>query len=173
MENWLSMKRNGGTGTAPSSSTATAVVPDLNIEVKIVSWLWYVRPRCAGLNCDVPGVGRLHGVDKSHERVELVVRDLVGNSRLSRRGGAPGLQVSGLLDLQCGHSVVGGQLGGDWSQGSQTHSGNRGRRSEGRQGGYCCRRGKLKSFILWSYKRTIGLWQRCRCRGGFNRRSDG
>ena len=170
MENWLSMKRNGGTGTAPSSSTATAVVPDLNIELKILRWLWDSVSR----GCGVLGLrSGLHGVDKGHERVELMVRDLVGNSRLSRRGGAPGLQVSGLLDLQCGHSVVGGQLGGDWSQGSQTHSGNRGRRSEGRQGGYCCRRGKLKSFILRSHKRTIGLWQRCRCRGGFNRRSDG
>ena len=85
MENWLGMKRNGRTDTAPSSSTATAVVPDLNIEVKIVSWLWYVRPRCAGLNWDVPGVGRLHGVDKSHERVELMVRYLVGSSWLCGR----------------------------------------------------------------------------------------
>ena len=85
VENWLSRKRKVGSGSASTSTTSTAVVPDLNIEVKIVSWLWYVRPRCAGLNWDVPGVGRLHGVDKSHERVELMVRYLVGSSWLCGR----------------------------------------------------------------------------------------
>ena len=76
MKNWLSMKRDGG--TPGTSSTSTAVVSDLNIEVKIVSWLRYVRP-----SCGVPGLGSgLHGLDKSHERVQLMVRYLLGNSWL-------------------------------------------------------------------------------------------
>ena len=87
MKNWLSMKRDGG--TPGTSSTSTAVVSDLNIEVKIVSRLWYT----ATVVCGVPGLGGgLTSVDKSHERVELMVGYLVGNSGLcGRREGTQGL----------------------------------------------------------------------------------
>ena len=91
MKNWLSMKRNGGTGTTTTSTTSTsstAVVSDLNIEVKIVSWLWYSVSR----GCGVPGLGRgLTGLDKSHERVQLMVRYLLGNSWMCGRRGNDGL----------------------------------------------------------------------------------
>ena len=86
MKNWLSMN----SWTPSSSSTSTAVVSDLNIEVKIVSRLWYT----ATVVCGVPGLGAgLTCVDKSHERVELMVRYLVGNSGLCgrRREGTEGL----------------------------------------------------------------------------------
>ena len=85
MENWLSLKKRRscrtGSRCCPSS---TAVVPDLNIEVKIVSRLWNVRPSSAGRSSSVSRLGGgLAGVNKSHERVELVVRYPVRNSGLS------------------------------------------------------------------------------------------
>ena len=59
--------------------TATAVVPDLNIEVQMFSRLGHVRPLCRA------GSG-LHRVDESHERVELMICYLVRNGgRRTRR----------------------------------------------------------------------------------------
>ena len=164
------MKRNWRTGTTTTSSASTActtssastaVVPDLNIEVKIVSWLWYVRrrPRCAGVSCNDSRVGSgLTGVDKSHERVQLMVRYLVRESWLT-----DGIYGSGLFDLQCGHSVVSRHLGGDRSPAS--HSG----RSEGRKAGNMLDHDlprRRKSLGLRSHKGTLGLWDRCRCHSG-------
>ena len=81
LENWLSMKWRTGSRSSPSSS---AVVPDLNIEVKIVSRLWNVRPSCADWTSSLSRLwGGLAGLNKGHERVQLVVRYLVSNSWLS------------------------------------------------------------------------------------------
>ena len=110
------MKWRTGSRSSPSSS---AVVPDLNIEVKVVSRLWNVRPSCADWTCSLSRLwGGLAGVNKGHERVQLVVRYLVSNSWLSGGRLTDGIESSGLFCLQCRHSVVRRHLGGDRSLGS-------------------------------------------------------
>ena len=68
LENWLGLSLRGNFGVS------TAVISDLNIEVKIFPWLRDVRPCCGQRMEDVAGTGcGLHGVHERHERIQLVI----------------------------------------------------------------------------------------------------